>query len=65
MHNALKQWAKEHGPIFKFFMGRYAMLVVSGALQYLMADERHLWFWTVTGLRKSHGCWCVMLQIRN
>lgn len=30
-HDALLKWAKEYGPIFKFFLGRHVLIVVSGA----------------------------------
>ena len=30
-HKALLAWAKEYGPVFKFFLGRYVLVVISGA----------------------------------
>ena len=30
MHNALLRWAHDFGPVYKFFMGRWAIVVING-----------------------------------
>ncbi len=30
MHNALLRWANDFGPVFKFYMGRFTIVVING-----------------------------------